>query len=289
MMKAPNSAPARAASRRLASICPPRPRLAPGSFAITLTISTRPPVYGSPCAHEATPVRADMDDRASLEGPGSPAGARGRAARVSRRRVRARASVAKRQRREADHSRLLPRGGNSPAPNPTPTVQRRSTVEKRGRNRWLANAEPDQGGAILRRRAVAHQLGAGAAVAEGVDARGPRRGRLRPAGQGRCSGGWRRTRPQTELAESEERDPPTGPARRQLRALGTSPPAVRHPAGVAGPWALLRRYRRPLAEPLRLGAGSDRLGPDLAPSPALLAMALDLARELLLAQVDRVP
>jgi hypothetical protein len=30
---------------------------------------------------------------------------------------------------------------------------------------------------------------------EGVDARGPRRGRGRPAGQGRSSGGWRGTRP----------------------------------------------------------------------------------------------
>jgi hypothetical protein len=87
--------------------------------------------------------------------------------------------------------------------------------------RWLANAEADHGGAILRRRAVAHQFGAGAAAAKGVDACGSRRGRGSPAGQGRCSGGWRRTRPQTELAESEERDPPTGPARHRLWAHGT--------------------------------------------------------------------
>ena len=50
----------------------------------------------------------------------------------------------------------------------------------------------------------------------------------------------------------------------------------------------LRRYRSPFAEALRLGGGADGLGPDLAPSPALLAMALDLAGELLLAQVDRM-
>jgi hypothetical protein len=89
--------------------------------------------------------------------------------------------------------------------------------------RWLADAEADHGRAILRRRAAAHQLGAGAAAAEEVDGRGPRLGRWCPARQGRCSGGWRRTRPQTELAESEERDPPTGPARHRLRANGTAP------------------------------------------------------------------
>ena len=94
-------------------------------------------------------------------------------------------------------------------------------------HRWLANAEPDHGGAILLRRAVAHQLGAGAAAAKGVDARGPRRRRWCPAGQGRCSGGWRRTRPQTEPAESEERDPPTGPARHRPMARETS---ARHEA-----------------------------------------------------------
>ena len=94
-------------------------------------------------------------------------------------------------------------------------------------HRWLANAEADHGRAILRRRAVAHHLGAGAAVAKAVDARGPRRGRMRPTRQGRCSGGWRRTRPQTEPAESEERDPPTGPARHRLPACGTSAPERR--------------------------------------------------------------
>jgi hypothetical protein len=72
---------------------------------------------------------------------------------------------------------------------------------------------------LPRRRAEAQGLGAGAAAAKGVDAAGPRRGRGRPTRQRRCSGGWRRTRPQTELAESEERDPPTGPARHRLQAL----------------------------------------------------------------------
>jgi hypothetical protein len=56
----------------------------------------------------------------------------------------------------------------------------------------------------LRRRAAAHRLGAGAAAAKGVDARGSRRRRGSPAGQGRCS---------------------TGPARHRLRAHGTP---VRH-------------------------------------------------------------
>src|SRR6185312_13971563 len=51
----------------------------------------------------------------------------------------------------------------------------------------------------------------------------------------------------------------------------------------------LRRYRRPFAEPLRLRRGTNALRPDLAPSAALLPMALDLAGELLLDQVDRVP
>ena len=55
---------------------------------------------------------------------------------------------------------------------------------------------------------------------EGSKARGPRLERQSPAEQRRSSGGWRRTRPQTEPAESEERDPPTGPARHQLRARG---------------------------------------------------------------------
>ena len=67
--------------------------------------------------------------------------------------------------------------------------------EEPAAHRWLAKAEADDGRAILRRSAVAHQLDAGAAVAKGVDARGSLRGRWCPAGQGRCSGGWRRTRP----------------------------------------------------------------------------------------------
>ena len=45
-------------------------------------------------------------------------------------------------------------------------------------HRWLAKAEANHGGAILRRRAQAHRLGAGAAAANEVDARGP----LRAAG-----------------------------------------------------------------------------------------------------------
>src|SRR3954454_660836 len=54
-------------------------------------------------------------------------------------------------------------GSNSPAPNRTPggLLSRR-----RGRTRWLANAEADHGRAILRRRASAHEPGAGAAAAE---------------------------------------------------------------------------------------------------------------------------
>ena len=56
------------------------------------------------------------------------------------------------------------------------------------RTRWLANAEADHGGAILRRRASAHRPVAGAPAAKGVDAGGPRRGRRRPAGQGRPLG-----------------------------------------------------------------------------------------------------
>ena len=82
---------------------------------------------------------------------------------------------------------------------------------------------PAQGsGASSRRRSCGHG---------GVDARGPRRERGRPAGQRRCSGGWRRTRPQTELAESEERDPPTGPARHRLTGLRVPPRQWRR-----GPW-----------------------------------------------------
>jgi hypothetical protein len=52
-----------------------------------------------------------------------------------------------------------------------------------------------------------HKLGAGAAAAEGVDAGEPRRGRWCPGGQGRCSGGWRRTRPRAPPAAGEERCP----------------------------------------------------------------------------------
>ena len=62
-------------------------------------------------------------------------------------------------------------------------------------HRWLANAESDHGGAILRRRADAHEPGAGAVAAKAVDARGPRRERRRPTRRRRCTGGWRGTRP----------------------------------------------------------------------------------------------
>ena len=62
------------------------------------------------------------------------------------------------------------------------------------------------------------------------NARGPRRRRWSPAGQGRCSGGWRRTRCQTELAEAEavsddRTRPPTtpGPPRKAPR-LSRAPP-----------------------------------------------------------------
>jgi hypothetical protein len=73
--------------------------------------------------------------------------------------------------------------------------------QRGGRPRWR-DTRAESTGASTRRRSC----GRG-----GVDARGPRRGRRRPAGQGRCSGGWRRTRPQTEPAESEERDPRQDP------------------------------------------------------------------------------
>ena len=82
------------------------------------------------------------------------------------------------------------------------------------------------------------------AAAKGVDACGPRRGRGRPTRQRRRSGGWRRTRPQTEPAESEERDRPTGPASHRLqsleraRATRVADPA---PPAPATPW------RQPLA------------------------------------------
>ena len=85
--------------------------------------------------------------------------------------------------------------------------------QRGGRPRWR-DTPAESSRAPVRRRSC----GRG-----GVDAGGPRRGRGRPAGQERCSGGWRRTRPQTELAESEERDPPTGPARHRLRGRGTTP------------------------------------------------------------------
>jgi hypothetical protein len=101
--------------------------------------------------------------------------------------------------------------------------------QRGGKPRWR-DTPAESSGARARRRGCGR---------EGVDARGPRRGRVRPAQQGRCSGGWRRTRPQTELAESEERDPPTGPARRQLLARRRALRA-RHLAGVAGAEVLVR-------------------------------------------------
>jgi hypothetical protein len=86
---------------------------------------------------------------------------------------------------------------------------------------------------------------------EGVDARGPRNRRKRPARQRRCSGGWRRTRPQTEPAESEERDPPTGPARRRLpaarrRAYETFAGLVGAPLDSAAPDLALPFFLAPL-------------------------------------------
>jgi hypothetical protein len=71
---------------------------------------------------------------------------------------------------------------------------------------------------------------------------GPRCERGRLAGQGRYSGGWRRTRPQTELAESEERDPPTGPARRRLRAPSRRRP--RQPRSQPPAKSRVRQMRR---------------------------------------------
>src|SRR3954452_8558571 len=90
-------------------------------------------------------------------------------------------------------------------------------------------------------------------------------------------------------------DPPAtgcGPrtAGRQLQAREAAPAKRARETGARDrAVSLLRRYGRPLAEPLGLGRGANGFGPDLAPAPSLLAMALDLAGELLLAQVDRVP
>jgi hypothetical protein len=99
-------------------------------------------------------------------------------------------------------------------------------------HRWLSNAESDHvepcHDGAQPRPSPAQEL-----RTRRSHARGPRRQRRRPAGQGRVSGGWRRTRPQTELAESEERDPPTGPARHQLPARHRGLGAVAR-AGVAG-------------------------------------------------------
>ena len=181
-----------------------------------------------------SPVRRTPDSRARPIANWDPVGCKRRREKresvaAPQRRTQTRASAWKQQRC------LLPRRER------TVTPQR---SEEAPAHRWLANAEADHGRAILRRRAAAHRLGAGAAAAKAVDARGPRRGRWRPAGQGRCSGGWRRTRPQTEPAESEERDPPTGPARHQLSGPGrrvlaptpapAPPPAPRPPAPRAG-------------------------------------------------------
>ena len=62
---------------------------------------------------------------------------------------------------------------------------------------------PSTAAATLRRRGLTHGPGAGAAAAKGSNARGPRQTRPSPARQRRSPGGWRGTRCQTELAESE--------------------------------------------------------------------------------------
>ena len=59
-------------------------------------------------------------------------------------------------------------------------------------------------------------------------------------------------------------------------------------ARMAGRRDALRRDGRPLAEALGLARRPNRFRADLAAPATLLAVALDLARELLLAQVDRV-
>jgi hypothetical protein len=72
--------------------------------------------------------------------------------------------------------------------------------------------------------------------------------RWRAARQRRGSGGWRRTRPQTEPAESEERDPPTGPARPRLRSSGMPKRLTRHPPPArSAPRAHERARRAPAA------------------------------------------
>ena len=76
--------------------------------------------------------------------------------------------------------------------------------EQQGRTRWLANAEADHGGAILRRRAVAHR-----ARRRSCGHEGSRRSADRDAGEGARPGkdgpraGVAGHAPQTELAESE--------------------------------------------------------------------------------------
>ena len=91
------------------------------------------------------------------------------------------------------------------------------------RTRGLANAGADHGGHDTRAESSRAPTRRRSCGREGSSARGPRRDRQSPAGQRRSPGGWRRTRPQTEPAESEERDPPTGPARHRLRAGVHSP------------------------------------------------------------------
>src|SRR3954470_23406028 len=74
---------------------------------------------------------------------------------------------------------------------------------RRQRTRWLANAEADHGGAILRRRAEAPEPSAGAAAAKAVDARGPRRHDGARPGKDDARAGGAGHAPQTEPAESE--------------------------------------------------------------------------------------
>ena len=147
-------------------------------------------------------------------------------------------------------------------------------------HRRLANAESNHGGAIPPRRAQAHQPSARAdATEEYTLADGDPRDRARP-GKDDNSGGWRGTRAlQTEPAESSGRvrrqDPPaTGQWPSDAcaaRPAGTS--TSRSPSPRRAPRARSRSESSP-CRPCGVRA--------------LLAMALDLARELLLAQVHRV-
>src|SRR4051812_22581868 len=113
------------------------------------------------------------------------------------------------------------------------------------RTRWLANAEADHGGAILRRRAEAPEPSAGAAAAKAVDARGPRRHDGAQPGKDDARAGGAGHAPQTEPAESEavsgdRTRPPQANGLRNARA-----PKARQPAGVGGAVVFGRSEDRP--------------------------------------------